>query len=117
MFKPENKAVAPTAQGDAPVDDGSFFDGVDWLGRASAAYQGSTSYMDTNYRKTWEDSIRAFYSQFPSDSKYNAPAYEKRSRLYRPKIRTIIRKNEAASAAAFFSNMDTGCSMDHLRLC
>ncbi len=107
MFKPENKAVAPTAQGDAPVDDGSFFDGVDWLGRASAAYQGSTSYMDTNYRKTWEDSIRAFYSQFPSDSKYNAPAYEKRSRLYRPKIRTIIRKNEAASAAAFFSNMDT----------
>jgi hypothetical protein len=63
--------------------------------------------MDTNYRKVWEDSIRAFYSQFPSDSKYNAPAYEKRSRLYRPKIRTIIRKNEAAAAAAFFSNMDT----------
>ena len=107
MFKPENKAVAPTAQGDQPVDDGSFFDGVDWLTRASSAYQASTSYMDTNYRKTWEDSIRAFHSQFPSDSKYNAPAYEKRSRLYRPKTRTIIRKNEAASAAAFFSNMDT----------
>ncbi len=107
MFKPENKAVAPTAQGDQNYDDGSFFDGVDWLTRANSAYYSSTSYMDTNYRKVWEDSIRAFHSQFPSDSKYNAPAYEKRSRLYRPKVRTIIRKNEAASAAAFFSNMDT----------
>ena len=107
MFKPENKVVAPTAQGDQQIDDAAFFDGVDWLFRASSAYQASTSYMDNNYRKTWEDSIRAFHSQFPSDSKYNAPAYEKRSRLYRPKTRTIIRKNEAASAAAFFSNMDT----------
>lgn len=107
MFKPENRVVAPTAQGTDQADMSSWFGGVDWLSRASSAFQSSSSYMDTNYRKVWEDSIRAFYSQFPSDSKYNAPAYEKRSRLYRPKIRTIIRKNEAAAAAAFFSNMDT----------
>lgn len=106
MFKPENKAVAPTAQGSYPTDDDTW-DGVDWLRRAASAYQSSTSYMDTNYRKAWEDSIRAFHSQHPADSKYNAPAYDKRSKLYRPKTRTIIRKNEAASAAAFFSNMDT----------
>jgi hypothetical protein len=62
--------------------------------------------MDTNYRKDWDDAIRAFNNQFPNDSKYNAPSYEKRSHLYRPKIRTVIRKNEAAAAAAFFSNMD-----------
>ena len=105
MFKPEDKAVAPTAQ--TPEGRDSTYGGVDWLARANAAFLTSSSYMDTNYRKTWEDSIRAFHSQFPSDSKYNAPAYDKRSRLYRPKTRTIIRKNEAAAAAAFFSNMDT----------
>lgn len=106
MFTPENKVVSPTSQNAAPRS-GDGLGGVNWLRRAASAFQSSTSYMDTNYRKAWEDSIRAFHSQHPSDSKYNAPAYEKRSRLYRPKTRTIIRKNEAAAAAAFFSNMDT----------
>ena len=62
--------------------------------------------MDSNLRKQWEDSIRAFNNQHPTDSKYNMPQFEKRSRLYRPRTRTIIRKHEAAAAAAFFSNMD-----------
>jgi hypothetical protein len=106
MFTPERKSVAPTAQDAAPTS-GAGFGGVDWLRRANAALDSSTTFMDTNYRKQWEDSLRAFHSQHPSDSKYNAPSYEKRSRLYRPKTRTIIRKNEAAAAAAFFSNMDT----------
>ncbi len=78
----------------------------DWLRRAQQAYSFSTTYVDSNYRKTWEDSIRAFNNQHALDSKYNDPAYSKRSRLYRPKTRAIIRKNEAAAAAAFFSNMD-----------
>lgn len=106
MFTPEDKSVAPTAQASAPSGDEGT-DGVNWLRRANAAYRASTTFMDTNFRKQWEDSLRAFHSQHPSDSKYNAPAYEKRSRLYRPKTRTIIRKNEAATAAAFFSNTDT----------
>jgi hypothetical protein len=63
-------------------------------------------YVDANYRKNWEDSIRSFNSQHNSDSKYNQSGYDKRSKVFRPKIRTIIRKNEAAAAAAFFSNMD-----------
>ena len=106
MFTPESKVVAPTAQTEFQ-SSGKGYHGVDWRGRAEAAYQSSTSFMDTNYRKAWEDSIKACHSQFPSDSKYTQPAYEKRSRLFRPKTRTIIRKNEAAAAAAFFSNMDT----------
>lgn len=77
-----------------------------WLKRARSAYRSSTTYIETNYRKKWEDSIRAFNSQHPEDSKYNSPLYSKRSNLYRPKTRAIIRKNEAAAAAAFFSNND-----------
>lgn len=79
---------------------------IDWLSRAQSAFQASTSYVDANYRKVWEDAIRAFNNQHPSDSKYVQQAYEKRSRVFRPKTRAVIRKNEAAAAAAFFSNMD-----------
>jgi hypothetical protein len=77
-----------------------------WMNLARSALYSSTSYVDTNYRKVWEDSIRAFNNMHSQDSKYNSPSYEKRSRLYRPKTRTIIRKNEAAGAAAFFSNVE-----------
>jgi hypothetical protein len=76
-----------------------------WLKLAQSAYRSSTSYIDSNYRKGWDDSIRAFNSQHPGDSKYSQPAYDKRSHLYRPKTRSVIRKNEAAAAAAFFSNV------------
>jgi hypothetical protein len=94
---------SPGMEADA---EGGYGDQPDWAKRARDAYQFSTSYIDSNYRKQWDDSIRAFNNQHSSDSKYNSDAFRKRSRLYRPKTRSVIRKNEAASAAAFFSNMD-----------
>jgi hypothetical protein len=97
--------TAQKARGDASGANSD--DMVDWLARAQDAYRSSTSYVDSNYRKTWDDGLAAFNSQHAGDSKFNHPSYEKRSRLYRPKTRSIIRKNEAAAASAFFSNMDT----------
>jgi hypothetical protein len=101
MQDPRNSP--PSADNGNPDEDTGD---QDWMTRARSAYRGSTSYMDSNFRREWEDGIRAFNNMHPGDSKYNQPAYEKRSRLYRPKIRSVIRKNEAAAAAAFFSNMD-----------
>jgi hypothetical protein len=102
---PDRKNTAPTAQtgGTAGAQESPS---PNWLQRAQRAFQSSTTYIDANYRKQWEDSIRAFNNQHSTDSKYNSPAYDKRSKLFRPKTRTIIRKNEAAAAAAFFSSMD-----------
>lgn len=77
-----------------------------WLKRAKDAFRFSTTYVDSNYRKKWEDSIRAFNNQHASDSKYNTELFRKRSNMFRPKTRAIIRKNEAAAAAAFFSNLE-----------
>jgi hypothetical protein len=77
-----------------------------WLKRAKDAYRFSTTYVDSNYRKKWEDSIRAFNNLHASDSKYNTEVFRKRSNTFRPKTRAIIRKNEAAAAAAYFSNQD-----------
>ena len=103
MIQPDSRNRPPTAQtagGDENTQD------TEWLSRARSAYRASTNYVDSNFRKDWEDSIRAFNNQHPSDSKYNSAGYDKRSKLYRPKIRSVIRKNEAAAAAAFFSNME-----------
>lgn len=104
---PDSKNHPPTAQTGGRAGKGNTESPTpDWLQRAQRAYQASTTYVDANYRKPWEDSIRAFNNQHSTDSKYNSPAYDKRSKLFRPKTRTIIRKNEAAAAAAFFSSMD-----------
>ncbi len=77
-----------------------------WLKLAKDAYSASTNYVDTNYRNRWEDSIRMFHSQHPRNSKYNSDAFKFRSRIFRPKSRSVVRKHEATAAMAFFSNLD-----------
>jgi len=102
----EDEGVMPE-QNDSDVDGGSNKDKQPkWESRAQDAYKFSTSFIDTNYRREWEDSIRAFNSQHPGDSKFNSESMRKRSNIFVPKTRSIIRKNEAAAAAAFFSNLD-----------
>lgn len=103
-FQPSS-TVDPTAS-TVRKDTQSTPQGGKWLIRARDAFKFSTTYVDTNYRSKWEDSIKAFNGEHPSTSKYNTPQFEKRSKLYRPKTRAIIRKTEAAAAAAYFSNSD-----------
>jgi hypothetical protein len=97
---------APGVQGGDEDDEHWQDQSYDWMRVAKESWRSSTSFFDTNYRKRIEDSIRAFNSQHAQDSKYNTQAYAKRSNLYRPKLRSIERKNEAAAASAFFSNVD-----------
>ena len=78
----------------------------DFVEVGKKAYRASTTYFDSNFRKDLDNSLRAFNSQHPSDSKYNSETFAKRSKLYRPKTRTVMRKNEAALCAALFSNLD-----------
>jgi len=77
-----------------------------WLKRAKFAYDQSTTFVDNNYRKQWEDGERHFQSKHASGSKYYKAAYKYRSRIFRSKTRSVIRSNEAAAAAAFFANKD-----------
>lgn len=100
---------SPREPGDVRMheeEDTDSEDRMDWEERARNAFRTSTDYMDQTFRKPLEDSLRAFNNQHPSDSKYNSETFRKRSNLYRPKVRTIIRKNEAALCAALFSNLD-----------
>lgn len=91
---------------DGDEDDDDEDDGPDWEQRAKDAFRFSSTYIDSNYRQQWDDSLRAFNNQHPGDSKYNSENFRKRSHLFVPVTRTVIRKNEAAACQAFFSNQD-----------
>lgn len=69
-------------------------------------FQSSTNWINSGRRAAWNDSLRAFQGKFPTGSKYLSRDYVYRSALYRPKTRSMVRNDEAATAAAFFSNDD-----------
>ena len=77
-----------------------------WLEKARQAFSESTSFVDNNYRRKWEDNIRLFLSKHQSGSKYYKSAFKFRSKMFRPKTRMAVRANEAAAVAAFFANQD-----------
>jgi hypothetical protein len=70
---------------------------MDWLNSARECYEASTTYVDANYRKKWEYSLRAFQNEHAPGSKYLSADYAGRSKLFRPKTRSVIRKGEAAA--------------------
>lgn len=79
---------------------------TDFLKLAQEAYQASTEHFETALRSDLDYAMRAFRNEHASNSKYLSEQYKGRSRLFRPKTRSIIRKNEAAAAVALFSNME-----------
>jgi hypothetical protein len=93
-------------QGETPTAGGKAAGQSQWMKLARDAYSRSTNYFENNYRKRWEDNLRMFQSKHPRDSKYQSDNYKYRSRMFRPKTRSVIRKNEATAALAFFSNPD-----------
>ncbi|MBF0214003.1 MAG: hypothetical protein HQM00_10655 [Magnetococcales bacterium] len=79
----------------------------EWLALAAAAVEASKDWMSTHLHSRWERSIANFQSKHPPGSKYHSEAYKKgRSRLFRPKSRSVVRKNEATAAQAFFATAD-----------
>lgn len=79
---------------------------VDYMRLASEAFTSSTTFFDSSIRKPVEAAIRQFQGVHPAGSKYHSDAFKGRSRLFRPKTRATIRKNEATAAEAFFSTED-----------
>jgi flagellin-like hook-associated protein FlgL len=79
---------------------------ADFLDLAQQAYEASSAFLDANHRSDIDYSLKAFRNEHAAGSKYLSAEYASRSRLFRPKTRSVIRKNEAAGAVALFSNMD-----------
>lgn len=81
-----------------------FQQAPDWVSLARDAFTSSTHYFDANIRHQVEADLRQSQGLHPLGSKYLAD--KSRSRLFRPKTRATIRKNEAAAAEAFFTTND-----------
>lgn len=77
-----------------------------WLRLARDAFSSASTYFDTAVRSRIIQDIRQFQGEHPEGSKYFTDAYRLRSKLFRPKTRAAIRKNEATAAAAFFATED-----------
>ena len=78
----------------------------DFLQLARDAFTSSTTFFDASIRAGVEANLRQFQGVHPQGSKYHTDAYRSRSRLFRPKTRTSVRKNEAIASEAFFSTND-----------
>lgn len=77
-----------------------------WLAKVQAANSSSANFFDTNVRTRVIQDIHQFQGEHPDGSKYFTDAYRLKSKLFRPKTRAAIRKNEAIAAGAFFSTED-----------
>jgi hypothetical protein len=79
---------------------------TDWLQLLKDAEQRASKYMTENQRAAWEASYRAFRNQHFHGSKYYHSDYRNRSKLFRPKTRTAVRRSDASAVSALFSSTD-----------
>lgn len=95
----------PAGAGATGTGDGETFD--EYLQIARDAYRTSTDYFDANIRKNVERNLAHFSNRHAPGSKYYSEAYKYRAKGFRPKTRSVVRKNETAAAIALFSTADT----------
>ena len=72
---------------------------------ARTIYQASTDYMDSNITLVWEQNLAHFNSEHAPHTKFRAKSF-KRSRVFRPKTRSMTKSSEAALTTAMFSTLD-----------
>ena len=78
----------------------------DWASNGGDAHVQSESYFDANVRRQTERNIAHFSNRHAPISKYYSPQYKHRNKGFRPKTRSMVRKNESALAKALFSTTD-----------
>lgn len=77
-----------------------------WLSLQRNAWHQSDDWFNTVFRRRLEKNLAHYKSQHAPGSKYNREEFRKRSRMFRPKTRTAIRKFVASGIRAFFSTID-----------
>lgn len=81
-----------------PIDDATA------LALARQSFNASVTYFDAAHRARIIDAMARFNSVHPKGSKYWTPAFDKRSKLFRPKTRATVRKREAAAIISLFGS-------------
>ena len=100
----ETIGMADPMEKDPQGGDRTYEDTLITLSRES--FYSSKTWWDSSMRAQLERNLRAFNNRHPPGSKYYTEQYRKKSKIFRPKTRTAIRKASAAVAKAFFSSSD-----------
>lgn len=105
------RSLENEAQDVAAQPEGARFDEVpdtdiDFLQLVREAETQSQRYSDQINRTAWTQSLRAYHNQHYSGSKYTRPDWRGRSKLFVPKTRAAVHKDNAAVAASLFNSID-----------
>ena len=79
---------------------------TDWLGISRDAFETSDSYFESSIRTSVERNLAHFSGKHAKGSKYFSEAYKFRAKGFRPKTRSIVRRNESKGAIAMFATSD-----------
>jgi hypothetical protein len=79
---------------------------VDYLHLIAIAEQQANLYVQQVNRRAWSRSYRAFHNEHFVGSKYGHRDWANRSKIFRPKTRSAVRKDGAAVAASLFGTID-----------
>ncbi len=91
---------------DAEGEKDSYVSTEAWLiSKAHEIYTTSTDYLDANITNIWEKNLAHFNNEHAPSTKFRTQNF-KRSRVFRPKTRTMTKSSEAALTAAMFSTQD-----------
>lgn len=94
------EAIEEDTPNEDPLSDASL------LAIAEDVKRHSRDWFETSVRNRVTQNYDLFNSYHPRGSKYHSKWYEKRSKIFRPKVRANANKLTAAAATAFFSTSD-----------
>lgn len=95
-----------TMENDAEAQAEAFMKREAWLiAKAHEIYSTSTDYLDANITNQWERNLSHFNNEHAPSNKLSSKQF-KRSRIFRPKTRTMTKAHEAALTNAFFTTHD-----------
>jgi hypothetical protein len=91
---------------DAEGETMSFVGTEGWLiSKAHEIYTTSTDYLDANITNIWEVNLAHFNNEHAPATKFRTQNW-KRSKVFRPKTRSMTKSSEAALTNAMFSTTD-----------
>jgi hypothetical protein len=103
---PANDNTSATADFEAQVHAATGKTSREILDLVTQAENQGSDFLTTLIQTARERSYKAFRNEHGQGSKYFSPRFRNRSRLFKPKTRSAVRKNNAAAAAALFSSAD-----------
>lgn len=89
-----------------PATDTSETGDKTWVDLFKRALNAASTYQGAKLTSAWARNYRAYSNRHFNGSKYETPRYRNRSKVFKPKTRMAVRKNDATAASALFSTED-----------